>query len=98
MKTPCLSYCEAIYACVAGFARASARPEGAAQGRFRTLYFCSPPFTRATRLFACGIAALLDLGIFRLEIASMVKIIQESSLRWPPIQLLLRERAGRHQV
>lgn len=50
------------------------------------------------RLSTCGVASRVDLDIFRFEIASMVKIVHEPSLRWSPIQPLLRERAGRDQV
>jgi len=43
-------------------------------------------------------ATPITLGMFRLEISSMLQIVHQGSLRWPPIQPLLRERAGRDQV
>ena len=85
---------KAIYVCVAGFAR-DLKVWGA--GDFEPDNFVRR-LQEATRLLTCCIATLRDLGVFRLKIASMVKILQESTLRWSPVQLLLRERAGRQQV
>jgi hypothetical protein len=44
------------------------------------------------------LATLRVGGLLRLEIASMVKIVNEPSLRWSPTQLLLCQRAGRRHV
>src|SRR5580704_10460252 len=52
----------------------------------------------ASRLITCRIATLDALSIFRFEIACMLKIVQELSLRRSPIQSLLRERARCDQV
>ena len=86
--------CKAIYVCVAGFA--------CDLEVWRTGDFEPDNFVRriqeATRLLTCCIATLRDLGVFRLKIASMVKILQESALRWLPVQLLLCERTGRQHV
>src|SRR5580704_11654666 len=41
---------------------------------------------RTIRLFACCIATLADLGVFRFEIPSLIQIVHEPDLRWSPTQ------------